>query len=529
MVRTLDLLALLVVLVALLSPNRIGDLGPSAFVRIPAEALVVLALVVALPARPARVAAWSGGGLIALLTLGKLLDVGFFAVLARPFDPILDWLLIGFGVEFLNTTLGRPGAVLAVIGILVLVAATLVLVTRSVVRLTRLAVRRRALTGRAVAALSVVWIGCAAVGVQVDTDQPVAASATRDRVQQFRTGLRDQADFTRESAIDAFRDVPAGRLLTGLRGKDVLLVFIEAYGRSAVQDPRMAAQVDAVLADGDRRLSADGFGARSAFLTSPTAGGASWLAHSTLLSGLWINGPPRYRQLVSTDRLTLNTAFERAGWRSVGVLPAITRAWPDGRFYGYDRLYDQARLDYRGPRFGYAPMTDQYVLAALQRAELAKAGHAPVMATVALVSSHAPWAPLPELVGWDQVGDGSIFGPIQKAGQRPDDVWPDPTKVRAAYRRSIEYTLKTLVSYLTTYGDDNTVMIFLGDHQPLPLVTGERAGRDVPITIVARDPAVLDQISGWGWDQGLNPQPNAPVWRMDAFRDRFLTAFGSRP
>ncbi|MDT7694495.1 MAG: hypothetical protein QOI75_3862, partial [Pseudonocardiales bacterium] len=41
--------------------------------------------------------------------------------------------------------------------------------------------------------------------------------------------------------------------------------------------------------------------------------------------------------------------------------------------------------------------------------------------------------------------------------------------------------------------------------------------------------AVLDRISGWGWQDGLKPGPNAPVWRMDAFRDRFLTAFGSQP
>jgi hypothetical protein len=27
----------------------------------------------------------------------------------------------------------------------------------------------------------------------------------------------------------------------------------------------------------------------------------------------------------------------------------------------------------------------------------------------------------------------------------------------------------------------------------------------------------------------LLPSPQAPVWRMDAFRDRFLTAFGRHP
>jgi hypothetical protein len=88
--------------------------------------------------------------------------------------------------------------------------------------------------------------------------------------------------------------------------------------------------------------------------------------------------------------------------------------------------------------------------------------------------------------------------------------------------------VSNLVSFVETHGKDNLVLVFLGDHQPVPIITGERASRDVPITIVARDPAVLDRISGWGWSDGLKPSPQAPVWRMDTFRDRFLTAFGPR-
>jgi hypothetical protein len=51
----------------------------------------------------------------------------------------------------------------------------------------------------------------------------------------------------------------------------------------------------------------------------------------------------------------------------------------------------------------------------------------------------------------------------------------------------------------------------------------------VPISIIAHDTAVLNQISGWGWQDGLLPNPQAPVWPMNAFRDRFLSAFGSQP
>ena len=51
----------------------------------------------------------------------------------------------------------------------------------------------------------------------------------------MRAGLADRAALARELAHDRFRAVPGDRLLTGLRGKDVLLVFVESYGRVAIQ------------------------------------------------------------------------------------------------------------------------------------------------------------------------------------------------------------------------------------------------------------------------------------------------------
>lgn len=105
-------------------------------------------------------------------------------------------------------------------------------------------------------------------------------------------------------------------------------------------------------------------------------------------------------------------------------------------------------------------------------------------------------------------------------------MWPDPTKVRAAYTKSIAYSLTSVISYVQTYGDDNLVLVFLGDHQPQPIIASQEGTRDVPITIVARDPAVLDRISSWGWQDGLNPDQKAPVWPMDTLRDKFLSAYG---
>jgi hypothetical protein len=134
---------------------------------------------------------------------------------------------------------------------------------------------------------------------------------------------------------------------------------------------------------------------------------------------------------------------------------------------------------------------------------------------------------VPQLRDWDDLGDGTGYDAGVRATDAPPVVWQDTDRVRDGYRDSIGYSLNSLVSWVQKYGKDNLVLVFLGDHQPAPIITGDGASRDVPITIVAKDPAVLDRIAGWGWQDGLKPGPQAPVWRMDAFRDRFLSAFGS--
>jgi hypothetical protein len=343
-----------------------------------------------------------------------------------------------------------------------------------------------------------------------------------------RAGVEDHAIFAEQIRHDRFRSTPADRLLTGLRGKDVILAFVESYGRVAVQGSAFSPQVDATLAKGTARLQAAGFGARSAFLTSSTFGGLSWLAHSTMQSGVWVDNQLRYDQLVKTDRLTLSVAFKRAGWRTVGDVPSNNRTWPEGTsFYHFDKLYDRRNVGYHGPRFSYASMPDQYVLAALQRLELAKSPRRPVFAEVDLVSSHTPWTRIPRLIDWNDVGDGSIFKTMPVDRLSRGQLFSDSHRVRAAYGQSIEYTLDALVSFVQHYGHDNLVLVVLGDHQPAKVITGENPSHDVPISVIAHDPAVLGRIAGWGWQDGLRPSPQAPVWRMDAFRNRFLGAFGS--
>jgi hypothetical protein len=405
----------------------------------------------------------------------------------------------------------------------VIVVVALLLPTLAIRRLTRVAARHRRHSLGAAAAVAAVWVVFWAFGAQVVGGTSIASASAAalavDEVHAVRSDLRDQARFNAEIQHDRFRTTLGDSSLSGLRGKDVLLVFVESYGKLAVEGSSFSPGVDAVLDAGTRALGADGFSARSGWLTSSTFGGGSWWAHATLQSGTWINTQGRYDELVKSNRLTLASAFGRAGWRTVADDPSNDRSWPEGTsFYHFDKIYDRRNVGYRGPKYAFASMPDEYVLLGLHRLELAKP-HKPIFAEVDLVSSHTPWTRIPPFIPWDRVGDGSIFNrlPVDRSGLND---------TAQGYSQSIMYTLRALFSFIEHYGNKNLVLVVLGDHQPSRVVGG-RPGHDVPISVIAHDPTVLNRIADWGWVDGLRPDGNAPTWLMSAFRNRFLSAFGS--
>ncbi|WIN00774.1 sulfatase-like hydrolase/transferase [Actinoplanes oblitus] len=523
------MLACLIVFAALLYPNVLKRLTPGSFTRIPVEAAIGIAVLIALPRRPRRVTAALGGVVLGWVVLEKCLDMGFFQVLNRPFDPVLDWVLFDDAYDFVHESYGPAGAFGAVAAIVLLVTVVLGITTWATLRVTTLLGEDRRKSAFTAGGIATAWALSLAFGIPtVLPHVPLAARTTLsyawDRASQARDGIRNEAAFAREVKVDAFQNVPPTQLLTGLTGKDVMLTFVESYGRNAVEAPNLAPGVDPVLQAGTAKLKAAGFTSRSGWLTSPTFGGGSWLAHSTTMSGLWINNQSRYRNLTASTRLTLPSLFRSAGWDTVSVMPGATRAWPEGNFYGFNRVWDSRNLGYTGPKFSWAPMPDQYTLKKFSEVEYTKAGRKPLFVEMPLVSSHTPWAPIPEFLDWDQVGDGSVYNGIVANQPTKAEIWTASAKVRKEYGKSIQYTVTTLVDWITKYGNDNLVMVFLGDHQPSPVVTGDNASHDVPITIVAKDPAVIDRIASWNWTDGIKPATDAPVWPMNTFRDRFLTA-----
>ena len=524
-------LAALTLFLASLAPGLIASDSALALVRVPLECVLALAVLLLLPWRWARRAlAILIALLLVLATIVSALDRVFEATVGRPFDVVSGWseLVDGYGV--VRDSTGTAGAI-GLLALVALAAAGLVAaITASLLHLARVLAPRRRPSLIGASAVTAGWLVLALVGLQLVPGEPVAAadglSAAASTVDQVRVAARDQAVFDHAASSDPYAKLPASDLLTGLKGKDVVIAFVESYGQVAVQGTSFSPGVDAVLRNGNAALAAHGYTERSAFLTSSTFGGISWLAHSTLQSGLWIDSQQRYDQVTSGTRFTLAAAFRKAGWRTVSDVPSDSKPWPVGTsFYHYEQELNAKNVGYRGPSFSYAQVPDQYTWAYFQQHELA-VPHQPLMAEIDLVSSHTPWTPLPKVLPWDQLGDGSVYDPQPAEGLPPSVVWQDPRHVQQLYGQSIQYTMSSLISFLTTFDDPNLVLVVLGDHQPATIVSGPGANHDVPISIIAKDPAVTRRIASWGWQPGLLPSPSAPVWRMDAFRDRFLTAYG---
>ncbi|MEW2299436.1 CDP-alcohol phosphatidyltransferase [Streptomyces sp. NPDC006655] len=532
---TVTVLSALLVYACLLMPNTLSGLKPVTFVRIPAEAVMGAVVLLALPRRYRLVLASVAGAVVGALTIVDFFNMGFVDYLGRPFNIILDWSLLPDARGYLKDTLGGTVELAITVGAVLLVFLLIGIVALATVRVSDQLARVRTKATRGTLIVGTVWITCNALGLSVAGSPLAAQKATAVLKTQVRTvqlTLKDEAEFRKVAKVDAFGNTPGDQLVPALRGKDVVFTFIESYGRSAIEDPIEAPGVDRTLDAQTAMLKKAGYAAKSGWLTSATYGGSSWLGHSTTMSGLWVSNQQRYRTVMASDHLSLTKAFEKTGdFDTVGVMPGIQKGWPEQSFYGLGKVYNAFQLGYKGPKFSWSTMPDQYALQQFQdRVHSRKpAGGKSRMSLLILTSSHQPWAPIPKMVPWDELGDGSVFDAIQKAGNKASDVIADTTRSRQEYGKSVQYSVTALTQWLQRYGNDDTVLVFLGDHQPIARVSGNHASRDVPISIVAKDPKVLDAIGSWNWTDGLRPAHDAPVWKMSAFRDRFLTAFGSTP
>ncbi|KQP37035.1 hypothetical protein [Pseudorhodoferax sp. Leaf274] len=311
----------------------------------------------------------------------------------------------------------------------------------------------------------------------------------------------------RDAAADRLTASPAFDTgLDGLHGADVLLLFSESYGVSTLDLPAQDAALAAPRAALARALDGSGRWAVSARVRSPTFAGGSWLAHGALLAGVDTRDPLDYELLLSSQRRTLVQHFGAHGWRTVGWMPGLQRDWPEGRFFGFDRIADARDIGRAGMPFGNARLPDQAAMAQLHAQEFASpAPRAPRFVVFPTLDSHAPFRPLaPFVADWQR-----LAGPQPYTVQERAQALDEPVSLRApvpAYVQSIAGTWAWLGDYLQRLAPPGLVTIVLGDHQAFAGVSGAQAPWDVPVHVMGHDRALRQHLLDAGFVEGLAPR-----------------------
>lgn len=519
------LLSVLVLLLVLLFPGHPDFLVAKQFLRLPIELPVLIMLLMIVNQRHRRLLCIILVMALSLLLLLRMADIGSYLAFNRRFSPLLELHLLADGWNLASTTIGPVQASFISFFILLLLFVFAFLLYRCLYTITNV-------TGNSRKKLLIASLGATIIGTaglvaehQFKYKGPVEAGIVPEftrRIKGITKSIKDQRQFAIDLKSDLVLD-QAQPQFSVLTGKDIILVFVESYGRGYIDAERFSNQAAERLLAVENTITDAGLSVRSGWLTSPIRGGRSWLAHSTFQSGLKIDNQARYDRLITSQRQSLSQLFQQAGWHTIGIMPAIQLAWPEGVWYGYKDLRNSSNLGYAGERFGYVTMPDQYTLHYFEN-HIRHQSEQPVMATMALLSTHAPWTPLPKKLDWNEIGDGSIYDGSHRFGERIS--WKYRSKVQDMYAKSLDYTMDILGEYAALYADD-AVIIVLGDHQPAPIINGWGKSGDVPIHIISRDSKILDRLSGNSWNEGMMPLADLESVPMQSMRKLLSTIFES--
>lgn len=489
----------------------------------------------------------------ALATLGTLwvvlhyIDVTVPAILGRRVNAYWDAPHLGAVIRMG----GSEGAWLRValtLAVAVLVLALLYLVVRACIgALGRAAAQRPARTlmlGFATLTVAL-WLAQSSTGrPPVSMFAPTVSAMLAEQYRLLDAALSRGASAERLGPGPRF----AGTL-DALDGADVLLVFGEAYGAVTLDRADIATKLAAPRERLATAIASSGRAVVSARVVSPTFGGASWLAHASLLSGLDMRDPTDYQLLLTTDRPTLVRHFAANGYRTVGWMPGLQKPWPEGAFYGFDRYGNADSIGYGGRPFGFWRIPDQASMALIHAQEFGlgfgaggegkpQAGQVrneplrpdspsdarqPRLVVFPTVTTHAPFRALPPFrAEWSTLLGREAFtqAEVDAAEAVPTD-WSAPLP---AYLASMRYQFTWLADYLARHAPENLVLILIGDHQPIGSVTGPDQPWDVPVHVIARNAALLKRLEAAGFVPGLHPR-GASLGPMHALTPIFIDAF----
>ena len=496
--------------------------------------LWVIAVTCGLPAWGRRIVLGPVSLFVALLAIFSGAEALFQFIYARPFSPQADIPMVRGGLLLLFGEIGAladvltPSVVSAIIAVVWSAALALVAAASSALRRWAPAMPRRVLFPAVLVPLLMALL----------TPQLLSATVIRslsgDGSAEFVDVMEGDASGIADSAVGDKGDYHATYAFPGLRDRDIFVFAIEAYGYAAFSRDQLYRQLEPTFERFLAVLREHGYGIKTNYLRSPVAGGFSWLAEATLLTGQWINSQPRFEQLYENPVSSLPGMLHDGGYYTFTVRPGTVHGeWPEGwdlfRFEDAMIAYD-GDFDYRGPGFSYVPITDQVAIwqahrrLSRSRAPDGPAHDRPLFAYYQLVSSHTPFNRIPPFVEeWEQLGDGSIYQRRSDEILKFNNTWGGGTELDEGFVASISYVFTVLSDYIDRYldHDRDPIVIVFGDHQPQRPIREQNAHLSVPVHIASRDPEVLRLFAGHGFTPGIRGTQSPPHRRMSEFFPMF--------
>ena len=454
---------------------------------------------------------WVGRGAIALLTglfllvaIGRYADVTAPALLGRSVNLYWDGQQLPAFLEVISQAL----AWWQLVGILAAIVVGLWLLTRLIrVCIETLARHAAPYTLRSPVALVVTmfWLGMVIANVfRVEATWPyISRPVTPLYKKQAELLLTAFVPSRLAKVLPA--SPPQGSDLQALEGAEVKVLFLESYGVTTYEQPDIAEVIGPARARFEQAANAQGRHVLSALVRAATFGGASDLSHLSFLSGIDLTDPLRHDVLLTTERPTMLDTFEQAGYRTIGMYPAMSWEWPEKSFYDFDHYHDGPSLGYRGPKFGLWWLPDQFSMARIDEIYPPDPDGRPRFLFYPTINSHIPFRPTPPYQpDWSRVTSDKLFSEEATAEALADEIdWND---LYPGYIRTIEYTFNWLAGYQSLPQPRESVLVLLGDHQPAGSITGPNASWEVPVHIVTSNDTIAERLRQHGFRDGVDPR-----------------------
>lgn len=509
-----------------------GDFIDSSWALLPAqislELVALLVLATVLPRRDAGV----GGALqwlLATLLLGLILlriaDIVVPWSFGRNFNIAVDLKYLPFFVDMLQGSL-NPAlfiTLIAVAVIFLLIAATLLRWSIGVMARVGIAGRLRAFLVVALLAVPAYAVAPPRYDLGAPFSGAVAAAAWRNA--SYVWDAKGFSDRYLAQINAAIAGLPQSADMAALKGRNVLLMFAESYGAITFTDPALAEILTPVRSRFEDSARKAGYHMYSGMLNSPITGGGSWMAHATMTAGVRIDAQPLYDVLLTTAAPTLGRFLRNQGYRAVVAMPRIQQPWPEGAFFSFDTVLNDAAFAYVGPRFAWETIPDQFVLETVHAREIVPA-EKPLFIQYVLSSSHLPFDRAPPLIeDGRKIGDGRIY-----SGLSFEEFAPPAGQVfenKRGYGATIRYVLESISNYLVNRLADDSLIIIVGDHQPPLTIAAATRNKAVPIHVLSRDPALLEPFRRAGYSAGMTPPSTVADVGMESFLPWFLKNYSS--